>query len=330
MGEKRVFSGIQPSGNFHIGNYIGAVSQWVKSQSDGLNIFCIVDLHAITVEQDPQNLHKKTLELASILVAAGIDPEKSILFVQSHNPDHANLGWILNCFTSMGQMQRMTQFKEKSENKEFVSVGLFDYPALMAADILLYNTTEVPIGEDQKQHVELARDIAERFNTRLGETFVLPEPVIPKTGGRIMSLIDPKKKMSKSDPNPAATIYLLDTPEEAKKKIMSATTDSENTVKYDSEMKPGVSNLMEIYSQLETRTMVDIENEFQGKGYKEFKERVSESVGEFLKKFQEKYAEASNNEKLEEILAKGSQKAKAISQEKLKSVYKNIGFVEGK
>lgn len=189
-----VFSGIQPSGDLHIGNYIGAVRQWAAGQDDGLNIFCVVDLHAITVSQDPKTLSIKTREITAILLAAGIDPAKSLLFVQSHNPDHANLGWVLNCYLSMGQMSRMTQYKEKSEGKESVSVGLFDYPALMAADILLYDTTEVPVGDDQKQHVELARDVAERFNSKYGQTFVLPEAKVPKVGGRVMSLIDPIKK----------------------------------------------------------------------------------------------------------------------------------------
>src|SRR3989344_3905721 len=186
-----VFSGIQPSGKLHIGNYIGAMRQWAAGQQDGLNIFCVVDMHAITVPQDPAVLKEKILEVAGLIVVAGVDPEKSLLFVQSHNPDHANLAWVLNCYLSMGQMNRMTQFKEKSKQKDFVSVGLFDYPALMAADILLYDTTEVPVGEDQKQHVELTRDVAERFNSKYGQTFVLPKPVIPKSGGRIMSLSDP-------------------------------------------------------------------------------------------------------------------------------------------
>ena len=216
--EKIVFSGIKPSGDLHIGKYIGAVRQWAAGQDEGLNIFCVVDMHAITVSQDPKTLAQRTKEIAAILLAAGIDPQKSLLFVQSHNPDHANLGWVLNCYLSMGQMSRMTQYKEKSEGKESVSVGLFDYPALMAADILLYDTTEVPVGEDQKQHVELTRDVAERFNAKYGETFVLPEPVVPKVGGRVMSLVDPTKKMSKSDANPNGAIGLLEDPKIARKK----------------------------------------------------------------------------------------------------------------
>ena len=233
MNNKIVFSGIQPSGNLHIGNYIGAVRQWVKGQDDGLNIFCVVDMHAITVLQDPKTLSEKSREISAIILAAGIDPDKSLLFIQSHNPDHANLGWILNCYLSMGQLNRMIQYKEKSVGREFVSVGLFDYPALMAADILLYGTTEVPVGDDQKQHVELTRDAAEKFNSKYGQTFVIPVPIIPKEGGRVMSLVDPNKKMSKSDPNPNGAIGLLEDPKTARKKIMSAVTDSGSEVKYD-------------------------------------------------------------------------------------------------
>lgn len=325
--EKIVFSGIQPSGNLHIGNYIGSLRQWVKGQNKGLNIFCIVDMHAITVPQDPEKLNQKSLELAAIYLAAGIDPEKSILFIQSHNPDHANLGWILNCIASMGQMSRMTQFKEKSSGKDFVSVGLFDYPALMAADILLYGTTEVPIGEDQKQHVELTRDLAQKFNSKFGTTFVLPTPAIPKTGGRIMSLVDPTKKMSKSDSNLNATIYLLDDLEKAKEKIMSATTDSGKEVKYDWANKPGITNLIEIYNQLGDKGVEEIEEEFVGKSYKDFKAKVADVVVNFLKGFQQKYSFEKDNKKLSEILEKGAEKAYKISHPKLLQVYKKLGFV---
>lgn len=325
--DKVVFSGIQPSGNLHIGNYIGAIKQWVKSQENGLNIFCIVDLHAITVPQDPKELKEKTLEVAALILAAGIDPEKSILFVQSHNPDHANLGWILNCYLSMGQMNRMTQFKEKSDGKEFVSVGLFDYPALMAADILLYDTTEVPVGEDQKQHVELTRDVAERFNSKYGETFVLPKPVIPESGGRVMSLIDPTKKMSKSDANQMATIYLLDKPEDIKKKILGATTDSGSEVKYDRQNKPGVSNLIEIYSLVTEKKIEEVESLFNGKSYKEFKEAVAEAIVDFITPFQEKYSSLREGGELEKILKSGAEKAKEMSGKNLKKVYEKVGFV---
>ncbi len=325
---KIIFSGIQPSGNLHIGNYIGAIRQWVKQQNEGFNIFCIVDLHAITVPQNPKTLREKSLELAALYIAAGIDPNKSIVFIQSHNPDHANLGWILNCYTSMGQLNRMTQFKDKSENKEFISAGLFDYPALMAADILLYNTTEVPVGEDQKQHVELTRDIAERFNGIYGQTFVLPEPKIPTHGARIRSLVDPTKKMSKSDENPLATIGLLDTAEQIKKKIKSATTDSGSEIKYDIQNKPGISNLMDMYSQVTNRTIEQIEKEFENKKYGEFKEAVAEVVANELGKLQESYNELRESGKIESILSQSAEKAYKISHKKLEEVYEKVGFIK--
>lgn len=324
--DKIVFSGIQPSGNLHIGNYIGSIKQWVKGQDNGLNIFCIVDMHALTVPQDPEKLREKSLELAKIYLASGIDPEKSILFIQSHNSDHANLGWILNCFTSMGQLNRMTQYKDKSDGKEFVSAGLFGYPTLMAADILLYDTTEVPVGEDQKQHVELARDIAERFNAKFGDTFVLPNPVIPKTGGRIMSLSDPTKKMSKSDDNPNATIYLLDNPHDIRKKIGSAVTDGGNEIKYDWDNKPGISNLIEIYSQIKDLEVEIVEKEFTGKSYKDFKEKVADDTIEFLLEFQDKYSKL-NDEDVLKILKENAKKAQKLSNKKLLEVYKKVGFV---
>ncbi len=327
MTSKIVFSGIQPSGNLHIGNYIGAVKQWVKSQEDGLNIFCIVDMHAITVPQDPKTLHEKTLEIAAILLAAGIDPTKSILFVQSHNPDHANLGWVMNTITSMGQLNRMTQYKEKSENKEFVSVGLFDYPALMSADILLYDTTEVPVGEDQKQHVELARDLAEKFNKKFGETFVLPKPVIPEAGGRIMSLIDPSKKMSKSDPNQNASVYLMDTKEAVLEKFKGATTDSGNEIKKD-ETKPGISNLIDIYAEFSGMETSQVEDKFKGKSYSEFKEEVANEVNKFLSEFQDRFNTLKESNDLVESLKQGADKAREFSHKKLDEVYEKIGFIK--
>jgi tryptophanyl-tRNA synthetase len=324
--QKRVFSGIQPSGNLHLGNYIGALKQWVDGQKDGLNIFCIVDMHAITVPQDPKILSEKTLEMAAIILAAGVDPTKSILFVQSQNPDHANLGWIMNCISSMGQLNRMTQFKEKSEGRESVSVGLFDYPALMAADILLYDTTEVPVGEDQKQHVELARDLAEKFNSKFGETFVLPKPMIPKEGGRIMSLTDPTHKMSKSDPNKNSTIYLLDSEEEVVKKVKSAATDSGNEIKKDNS-KPGISNLIEIYSEVSGLSVLEIEEKFKGKQYGEFKEELAVEINKFLSGFQSRYNKLRNSDDLKTILDNGAQKAREISHKKLMEVYKKVGFI---
>jgi tryptophanyl-tRNA synthetase len=323
---KTIFSGVQPSGDLHLGNYLGAFRRWVNGQNDGLNIFCVVDMHAITIPQDPEILKGRTLDIAAFLIACGIDPEKSILFIQSHNPDHANLSWILNCYLSMGQMSRMTQFKEKSENKDFVSVGLFDYPALMAADILLYDTTEVPVGEDQKQHVELARDVAARFNSKYGETFVLPEPMIAGTGARIMGLVDPTKKMGKSDSNPNSRINLIDSKDEIIKKVKSATTDSGSEIKYDPKEKPGISNLLQIYSTMKEITLENAVSEFQGKNYGEFKETVAESVVEILSPMQEKYREIRNSSKLAEVLVKGVEKAREISGKKLKEVYEKVGF----
>jgi tryptophanyl-tRNA synthetase len=323
---KIVFSGIQPSGNLHIGNYLGAVRHWVRGQENGLNIFCIVDLHAITVPQDPKVLREKTLQLAALILAAGIDPEKSLLFVQSHNPDHANLGWIFNCVASMGELSRMTQFKDKSEGKDRVSVGLFDYPALMAADILLYDTTEVPVGEDQKQHVELTRDIAERFNTTYGETFVLPKPVIPTTGGRIMSLLDPSKKMSKSDENPNATIGLLDPEEVIRKKIAGAVTDSQNTIQHSAE-RPGISNLIDIYSQFADLMPTQVQEKYVGKGYKEFKQDLAQLICDTLLPLQERYNTLRQSGELEKILATGAEKSYKLSHKKLVEVYQKVGFV---
>jgi tryptophanyl-tRNA synthetase len=327
MAKRVVFSGIQPSGDLHLGNYIGAIRQWVKNQHDGLNIFCVVDMHAITVPQEPKVLNEKTLEVASIILAAGIDPEKSLLFVQSHNPDHANLGWILNCSISMGQLSRMTQFKEKSEGKDSVSVGLFDYPALMAADILLYDTTEVPVGDDQKQHVELTRDVAQKFNSKYGETFVIPKAVIPETGGRIMSLVDPTKKMSKSDPNPNATIKLLDPIDLVREKISRATTDSGSEIKYDFSKKPGISNLLEIYSQISGEEISSIEKKYEGKSYKDFKEGVAEVVVSFLKPFQEKYKDIRESGDSKKILLDGAEKSYQISHKKIEEVFAKVGFL---
>ena len=327
MSKKIVFSGIQPSGNLHIGNYIGAVRRWAEGQKEGTNIFCIVDLHAITMPQEPKSLQEKTLELAALLLAAGIDPERSLLFVQSHNPDHANLGWVLNCYLSMGQLNRMTQYKEKSADHEFVSVGLFDYPALMAADILLYDTTEVPVGEDQKQHVELTRDVAERFNSKYGETFVLPKPIIPEYGSRIMSLLDPTKKMSKSDANPMGAIGLLDSEEQIRKKILGAVTDSGTDIKYDLS-RPGVSNLLEIYSNLSGQSLAEIENKFAKAGYREFKEDLANLVCGELLPLQARYTQLRESGELEKVLRRGAERAYALSHPKLLKVYDRVGFVK--
>jgi tryptophanyl-tRNA synthetase len=325
--QKIVFSGIQPSGELHIGNYLGAIKRWVESQKTGLNIFCVVDLHAITVPRESENLKEKTLDIAALLMACGIDPSRSILFVQSHNPDHANLAWILNCFLSMGQLNRMTQYKEKSDKKNFVSVGLFDYPALMAADILLYNTTEVPVGDDQKQHVELARDVAGKFNSKYGETFVLPEAVISKTAARIMSLSDPACKMSKSDPDAFSRIGVLDSPESIKEKIKSAVTDSGKEIVYDRKKKAGISNLLQIYSAFSGESVESAEGRFRGLSYGEFKSAVSEVVVKELSYIQKKFKEIRNGGELEKTLREGAKKAREISAKKMEEVYAKIGFL---
>lgn len=324
---KVVFSGIQPSGNLHIGNYVGAVKHWVEGQRDGTNIFCIVDLHAITVPQDPKELHEKTLELAGQILAAGIDPEKSLLFVQSHNPDHANLAWILNCHLSMGQLNRMTQFKDKSEGRDSVSVGLFGYPVLMAADILLYDTTEVPVGDDQKQHVELTRDVAEKFNSKYGETFVLPKPVIPKIGARVMSLLDPTQKMSKSDANPNGAVGLLDSEDVIRRKIAGAVTDSQNTIQHNSD-RSGISNLIDIYAQFSGLMPAQVQEKFVGKGYKEFKEDLADVICAELSPLQTRYKKLRQSGELEKILQGGAQRAYKLSHPKLLEVFAKIGFLK--
>jgi len=323
--EKIVFSGIQPTGGIHIGNYLGAIKRWVKSQEEGLNIFCIVDLHAITVPQE--DLSEKTLDIAALLIACGIDPAKSILFVQSHNPDHASLAWILNCFLSMGQLSRMTQYKEKSGKSDFVSVGLFDYPALMAADILLYNTTEVPVGEDQRQHVELTRDVAQRFNSSFGEIFVLPEAKVAQNASRIMSLTDATKKMSKSDLNANSRIEMLDSPSVIETKIRSAQTDSGSEVAYGKD-KAGISNLLEIYSSFSGKSIKAAEDRFSGASYGEFKTEVAKVVVGGLSSIQKRFKEIRNDEKLVATLKEGAQRARELSQRKLNEIYAKIGFLK--
>jgi len=295
MSRPVVFSGIQPTGGIHIGNYFGAIKQWVSGQDDGAdNIFCLVDMHALTVPQDPAVLRAQTLETATVLLAAGIDPAKSRLFVQSHVREHGELTWYLSCVASMGQMQRMTQFKEKSEaQRGEVRVGLFTYPVLMAADIVLYNTTHVPVGDDQKQHVELARDLVQRFNATYGDTFVLPEPAIPKAGARIMGLDDPTKKMSKSGTGTHHSIRVLDSPEQIKKAIMSAQTDSGRDVHADPE-RPGITNLLAIYAAATGSTIAQAEAHFSdARGYGDVKKELAEILVETLRPLRERYAELS-------------------------------------
>jgi tryptophanyl-tRNA synthetase len=326
--KKTIFSGIKPSGNLHLGNYLGAIKQWVAMQKDYNCIFCVVDYHAITVPQKPEELAARTIDIAKIYIAAGIDPKKSIIFKQSDIKEHTELAWILNCTTArMSDMFNMTQYKDKSKNgEENISVGLFDYPVLMAADILLYDTDVVPVGEDQIQHVELARDLGKRFNHNFGETFKIPKAETLKEGARIMGLENPLKKMSKSEGGDANCIYLLDDPEKAAKKIMKATTDSDGVVKYDKENKPGISNLLVIYSLLADKNIADIEAEFAGKQYGEFKQTLAEIVKNFLIVFQKKYY-SINTETVKNIFKKGGDKLQKQTLKKIKIVKEKIGVL---
>lgn len=325
--KKRVFSGIQPSGDLHLGNYLGALKRWVEEQDEKENIFCIVDLHAITVPQDPKELKRKIRELTAIYFAAGIDPEKSTVFVQSDISAHSELGWILNCFTPMGWMNKMTQFKDKAgEQKDSVSVGLYDYPVLMASDILLYQTDEVPVGEDQKQHVEITRDIAERFNSIYGQTFKLPEPKISTVAARVMGLDDATKKMSKSNPNSNSRINLLDDPDLVRSKIMKATTDSEGFVKFD-QSRPGIFNLLEIYQTLTGKSKENIEAKFEGKGYGDFKKDLAEVVVENLKPLQERYHRLMENpQTIEKMLQEGADRIRPVAEQTLSEVKSKVGL----
>ncbi|WP_243385719.1 tryptophan--tRNA ligase [Bacillus kexueae] len=323
---KTIFSGIQPSGTLTLGNYIGAMKQFVELQDDYNCYFCVVDQHAITVPQDRLALRQNIKSLAALYIAAGIDPEKSTIFVQSEVPAHAQAGWILQCVSYIGELERMTQFKDKSAGKEAVSAGLLTYPPLMAADILLYNTDIVPVGEDQKQHLELTRDLAERFNKKYNDIFTIPEVRIPKVGARIMSLQDPTKKMSKSDPNQKAFISLLDEPKQIEKKIKSAVTDSEGIVRYDKENKPGVSNLLSIYSILGNISIEELEAKYEGKGYGEFKADLAEVVVNALAPLQEKYHQLMNSDELDEILDRGAEKANFVASKMLKKMENAMGL----
>jgi len=326
--KKRVFSGIQPTGNTHIGNYLGAIKQWVASQEAYDNIFCIVDLHAITVLQDPKLLKSQTRELAGLLFAAGIDPEQSVLFVQSHISAHAELAWILNCLSPMGWMQRMTQFKEKADKqKEQVSVGLFTYPALMAADIVLYDTDLVPVGEDQKQHLEYTRDLVQRVNKLYGDdTLKMPTPSIPQVGARVMGLDDPTKKMSKSEDKPNHAVNLLDPPKVILKKIKRATTDSLRDIRFDEE-RPGVYNLLSIYQAFTGQSQAESESHFAGKGYGDLKKELGEVVVEGLKPIQTRYAELTADPAyLDSLLAQSADKIRPIAERTLKRVQEKVGL----
>ncbi len=324
--KKRIFSGIQPSGALHIGNYLGAIRQWVQTQDKSDSLFCVVDLHAITVPQDPKELHQNIRELAAIYFAAGIDPDKSTVFVQSQVPEHSELAWILNCFIPMGWMQRMTQFKDKSAKKKQFSIGLFDYPALMAADILLYQTDAVPVGEDQKQHVELTRDIAEMINSKYGDVFKIPEPVIPKTGARIMGLDDPTVKMAKSAEKPSRSIYIMDEPDVIKKKIARATTDSETEICFD-QNRPGVNNLLTIYQLCSGKTQKDIEAHFQGKQYSDLKRELTDVVVDKLTPIREEATKILKDKKaLDDMLLKGAEKARGLAAPTMNKVKAAIGL----
>ncbi|MFC2038597.1 tryptophan--tRNA ligase [Chloroflexota bacterium] len=325
--KQRVFSGIQPTGDIHIGNYLGATRHWAAEQDNYDNIFCIVDLHSITVPQDPKVLKAKTREVTCLLLAEGIDAEKSIVFVQSHVSAHSELAWILNCFTPMGWMQRMTQYKEKAvKQSEAVSVGLFDYPALMAADILLYGTDRVPVGDDQKQHVELTRDIAQRFNSIFGDTFVLPEPIIAEVGARIMGLDDPNNKMSKSETGSGHAINLLDSPDVIRNKIKRAATDSMREICFD-ENRPGVNNLLVIYELLTGKSRKDIEAFFDGKGYTDLKRELGEVVVEGLAPLQKRYAELTADPTyIDSLLVAGADKARPLAEKTLALVKERIGL----
>ena len=325
--KKCVFSGIQPTGNIHIGNYLGATRHWVANQDNYNNIFCIVDLHAITVPQDPVVLKAKIREVTGLLLAAGIDSERSIVFIQSHVSAHSELAWILSCFIPMGWMQRMTQFKEKSaRQKEQVGVGLFDYPALMAADILLYKTDFVPVGEDQKQHVELARDVAQRLNSMFGGVFTIPEPLIAGVGARIMGLDDPTKKMSKSETSWGHAINLLDPPDAIRSKIMRATTDSLREIRFD-EKRPGINNLLTIYQSFIGSSKEEIESHFSGKGYGDFKKELAEIVIEGLRLLQERYRELTAEPGyIDSLLAKGASIARPLAEETLALVKSKTGL----
>jgi tryptophanyl-tRNA synthetase len=332
----RVFSGIQPSGELHLGNYLGAVRRWVEGQPPAGSpaaeaheaIFCVVDLHALTGPWDPVELERLTRNLATLLMAAGLDEDRSLLFVQSHVRAHSELTWILNCVASYGELRRMTQFKEKGAGQESVSVGLFDYPVLMAADILLYDTAEVPVGDDQRQHVELTRDIAIRFNQRFGDTFVVPSATFPPVAARIMDLQNPTRKMSKSDDSPLGCLMVLDPPAMIEKKIKSAVTDSGSEVRHDREAKPGVSNLIEIYAAVTGKSIPDVEHEFEASKYGGFKATVADAMVAFLAPIQERYARLADDPgEVAGRLARGADRAEEMADRVLERAIRAAGLL---
>lgn len=325
--KKRILTGLKPTGELTLGNYIGALSQMVKMQDEYDSYLFVADLHALTIPQDPKELHERIKRFIAMYIACGIDPKKNTIYIQSENEYIPAMSYLLECSTYYGEASRMIQFKEKSKQNANFSIGLLTYPVLMAVDILYCDTDYVPVGIDQKQHVELARDIAERFNKHYGETFILPEPIVSEAGIKIKDLKDPTKKMSKSEENPQGVISMYDAPEDIKKKIMKATTDSENLVKYDEENKPGISNLLNIASVITGKSVEVIEKEFDGKGYGDFKKYVAEVTADHISKIQERYNELINSKELDEILDKGREKSRALAKEKFELMKKRLGVV---
>ena len=325
--KKRVFSGIQPSGNLHLGNYLGAIKNWVAEQHKYDNVFCIVDLHALTVPQNPQELYQKSREVAMLYLACGISLEHCAIFIQSHIPAHSELTWLLNCVTPIGWLERMTQFKDKSAKQESIGTGLLDYPVLMAADIVLYDTHYVPVGDDQKQHVELARDIAQRFNHLYGETFVVPEVLIPKAGARVKGLDDPTAKMSKSDEKQGHALHLLDPPDVLRRSIMRATTDSLNNIAFDAENQPGIYNLLNMYQAITGQSQSEILDTFSGKGYGNLKKQVADMVIATLEPIQQRYYEmAKNPDHIEQILQENAERVLPVAQNRLRVAQEKLGL----
>jgi tryptophanyl-tRNA synthetase len=330
MTKQRVLSGIQPSGKLTLGNYIGAMKNFVALQHEHDCFFMVVDLHAITVPQEPAALREQSEAVAALFIAAGLDPTQASIFMQSHVRAHAELGWLLTTMSYMGELERMTQFKDKSEGKDAIGAGLFVYPSLMAADILLYDANLVPVGDDQKQHLELTRDLAGRFNHRFGETLVIPEPFIPKVGARIMSLDDASKKMSKSNPNVGSFISLLDTPVDIRKKISRAKTDLGREVIFDVQSKPEISNLMTIYAQCSGQTLEQIQQAYEGRGYGDFKKELAEVVVQALEPLQSKYADIRASGEIHQILRDGAERAAAVAEITLRRVKDAMGFLPAK
>jgi tryptophanyl-tRNA synthetase len=328
-GKKSLFSGMQATGTLHLGNYLGALKNWVEFEDEYECFYCVVDMHSITIRQNPAELRKKARALLTLYIAAGLDPEKNCIYYQSHVPAHGELSWILNCYTYMGELNRMTQYKDKAaKHADNINAGLFTYPILMAADILLFQSDIVPVGDDQKQHIEITRDIAQRFNSIYGDVFTIPEPFIKKSGARVMSLQEPMKKMSKSDENPNASIYLLDDTDTIIRKFKKSVTDSDNQILYSKD-KPGISNLIEVYGIASGKTIADIEKEFDGKGYGDFKIAVGEAVANMLRPIQDRYEELSKDKSyIDQIIKSNGEKAEYFANKTLRKVQKKVGFPE--